>query len=443
METSYKPSMFNRVVQKNGEMLLYNSVTGLSGITYVPVEFQDDVKKCLESSESSCNDEVYQQLARYGFLVSEDCDEKRKREYLISNRMNSSTLQMVIHVTSGCNFRCRYCYMDFSEPRMISEEAQKGIVNYIRKNIMQYTAVAISWFGGEPLMGIDIIQKMSNEIMEICNKTKRTYMAGITTNGYLLTEKNLKVLSQVKVNNITVTIDGTEKLHDSYRVLKDGSPTFRKIIENLKMLKEKDNRRELTVVLRSNLTKKHLDFLGEYYNYFDELFGDDKRFSLFVRPVGDYGGERIKSMEDDLIAFNNMGFVYDYFANNQRNLKFNTNFEDLQFGGDSCNSRLYNKFTIGCDGSVHKCDEDTDYPLGRLSKEGVMYIDEVQYTNWVIAPKNSKCDDCFYSCVCLMDGCPKMRIRNNAIGCSRDFKELDSLVWLLYKSQNVNRLFEN
>lgn len=102
--------MFNRIVHKRAEMFLYNSLTGLDGIVYVPDKMQNSVKSILENPEKPCNDKILQQLVDHGFLVSADFDEKRKRTYLISNYLNSSSLQLIVHVSNGCNFRCRYCY---------------------------------------------------------------------------------------------------------------------------------------------------------------------------------------------------------------------------------------------------------------------------------------------------------------------------------------------
>lgn len=47
MIEGYKPSIFNRVVEKNGEMVLYNSMTGSYGIKRVSEENQEEVRNLL------------------------------------------------------------------------------------------------------------------------------------------------------------------------------------------------------------------------------------------------------------------------------------------------------------------------------------------------------------------------------------------------------------
>lgn len=45
------------------------------------------------------------------------------------------------------------------------------------------------WFGGEPLLEMNLIQSVSERLMEICRKNRKIYSAQITTNGYTLTEE--------------------------------------------------------------------------------------------------------------------------------------------------------------------------------------------------------------------------------------------------------------
>ena len=44
----------------------------------------------------------------------------------------------------------------------------------------------ISWFGGEPLLEMEVIDYVSQKVMEICRKAHKPYTAAVTSNGYLL-----------------------------------------------------------------------------------------------------------------------------------------------------------------------------------------------------------------------------------------------------------------
>lgn len=437
----YKPSMFNRIVRKNDEMLLYNSKIGGSSVTIVPVEVQDKVSKWLSETTDFQENITYQNLLDRGFLVPVDWNEKAIRDFLRLNYITEPKLELVIHVTRDCNFRCTYCYMNF-EPVCLDLDTQEGIVNFIRKNIRAYKSVLINWFGGEALLYPEIIENLSAKIIEICDKMKKPYSAVITTNGYLLSAEVADMLVRSRVNQFMITIDGINDLHDAQRMLADGSPTFDRIIENLLMVKSKIKTSVLSVIIRLNITKKHLPRMFECYNYFDQRFGDDERFSLFVRTVGDYGGERVKNMVSCFATNNDVANIYESIGNYKGKIKLTYNFKDLDYAGNACSARRQNKYTIGCDGSVYKCDEEVlGKPMGHLHKNGTLEIDINEFSKYMIIPMRTKhCDDCFFSNNCFMSGCPKQCANDVFTPCEMNFSEFDALIWLESKSYNVNEL---
>lgn len=432
----FKPSMFNRVVKKGTDMIIFNSKTGPAGIRYVSEQHKEQVEKLLSQKRISETDDspVRQSLIECGFIVPFERNEKEIREYLQTKILTDSRLHLVIHTSKDCNFRCKYCYMDFKQEN-IRDDTKSGIINFVRKNIQNYKSVHISWFGGEPLLNMDAIRDISKELMSICEKAKRPYSSSVTTNGYLLTPQNIDILLASKVRNLFITIDGIKELHDTQRILADGSPSFDTIIQNLLYIKNNIATRALAVSIRTNMTKNHLDTLHEYYSFYDDLFGDDDRFSLYAKPVGNYGGARVLSIKDDLL--NGMNSIYETLAGTHGKIKFFWNINDLCIGSGACPSRRFNKFTIGCDGSVHKCDEDVSgHPIGHLYPDGNMELNEEEHAKWLYIRKNDRCDNCFLSPVCFMEGCPKSRVFFGENVCEMNMKDIDSLIW--WTAQSIN-----
>lgn len=113
-------------------------------------------------------------------------------------------------------------------------ELQEDIIDYVRKNIMDFSGVDIRWFGGEPLMALDVIENISYKIIEMCNRTKRRYTASIITNAYLLSRNTYERLIKCHVWLFQITVDGLKDSHDVYRPLYNGEGTFEKIMYNLK-----------------------------------------------------------------------------------------------------------------------------------------------------------------------------------------------------------------
>lgn len=112
----------------------------------------------------------------------------------------------------------------------MSKEKQDAIILFLRKNIKNYTAISLDWFGGEPLLAMDAIEYISKHALEICRIAKKPLISSMTTNGYFLDCATFEKLSAYNLIDIKITIDGLKQTHDMQRVLKDGSPTFDKII---------------------------------------------------------------------------------------------------------------------------------------------------------------------------------------------------------------------
>lgn len=434
----YKPSMFNHICDMDSEIILYNPLSGCNGIRRVHADKVSELLELLKNfrlDKTSLN--TFENLVELGYFVPFDFDERLNRERMQIEMITNTVLRLVIHTTKDCNFRCKYCALDFCNESM-SQEICDSIIKYIRQNISRFSAVHISWFGGEPLMGINVIEYISTEVIEICKRAKKPYYSSITTNGYLLTPKNIFVLMKSKVSNYVVTIDGIRSTHDNQRVLMDGSGSFNRIIDNLKYISEKIVCRSLRVIIRTNITQDIYDVLEEYYNFYNLTFGHDKRFSLFVRPAGNWGGERVKRFLDHLIDESSMDSVMLDLAELDGDIKYGMNFADLNFGGTTCNATYLNKYTIGCGGLIAKCDTvSEDLAIGRLV-DGRMVIDRDKENQWIFGHRcrDEECNNCYFGLSCFCNSCPKSRILYKSKSCGK-INQIDSLLKLYCRTNDV------
>ena len=136
----------------------------------------------------------------------------------------------------------------------MSEEIQEGIVRYVRRNIAKYAVLRISWFCGEPLLALDVIEQISTKVIDICKKARRKYVADITTNGYLLSLDVFKKLLSLNVLEYQITIDGVKHVHDSKKPLVNGGGTFDTVTSNLRLIKQGVKSSTFSIVIRSNVT---------------------------------------------------------------------------------------------------------------------------------------------------------------------------------------------
>ena len=155
-------------------------------------------------------------------------------EEYIENELSTNRQQLILNVTDKCNFGCSYCQFNgsyrvdqsHSEQRSMSwEVAQKAIDSYLA-SIKNSKLRSISFYGGEPLLNFELIQKC----VEYTPGQDIRY--ALTTNGSMLEGPIADYLAS---NNflMTVSLDGPKEIHDRYRRFKDGSPSWDKVIKNI------------------------------------------------------------------------------------------------------------------------------------------------------------------------------------------------------------------
>ena len=135
-------------------------------------------------------------------------------------------------LTTGCNSKCSYCYgeavedtdddswnveVDYSLPREISYD-----MSLLDGFCRQDPDCVLTFYGGEPLL-------CTKEIKEIMDGV-RAELFMIQTNGLLLDRLEPSYVN--RFHTILVSIDGDESLTDFYR----GEGTFRKVVDNLKLI---------------------------------------------------------------------------------------------------------------------------------------------------------------------------------------------------------------
>ncbi len=143
---------------------------------------------------------------------------------------------MFFHViiTTECNLQCKYCFgeniedfdedfgefnLDYSLPKRANYD-WRVLADFCHQD----KDCVVTFYGGEPLLCAD-------EIKQVIDIVKPKYFM-IQTNGQFLDCLDSKYVN--RFHTILVSIDGNEELTDYYR----GRGTFRKLINNLKLIKK-------------------------------------------------------------------------------------------------------------------------------------------------------------------------------------------------------------
>jgi len=218
---------------------------------------------------------------------------------------------LILNITEKCNLRCKYCVYSgtyyyertHSNYSMEWNTIEKSLKFYLSNKFFKSDNKYISFYGGEPLLELE---KIKNIIEYICKNFKNKCYFSMTINGTLLNEEIIKFLIKNSFF-LTISLDGPKSVHDKYRVAKDGSPTFEKIIKNLSLIKKLDskyyqNNVNFSITIAPNVSPIEIDEFFESFEFAREkdlqvnyvIPFDTKFFEIF----GNYDLKHYKEIEE-------------------------------------------------------------------------------------------------------------------------------------------------
>jgi len=161
-------------------------------------------------------------------------------DYFHRNIKNNLS-QLILCVTEACNMRCNYCVYSDKYPstrvhrnKKMNEDVAFQAVDYFLEKSKKQTS--ISFYGGEPLLNIQLIKKVVSYVN--ANYKQKNIRYNLTTNGTLLNDENSAFLIENGFS-ISVSIDGPQAIHDKHRVYSGNRGTYDIIMKNLAQIKEK------------------------------------------------------------------------------------------------------------------------------------------------------------------------------------------------------------
>ncbi len=348
-------------------------------------------------------------------------------------------------VGSACNMDCKYCFYlekealySSSKLRMNDEMLEKYIRMHIESTPQK--TIAMFWQGGEPtVLGLDTFkkiiqwQKKHSKGKEITNS--------IQTNGILLNDEWAKFLAD---NNFLVglSVDGNEKMHNEYRVLKGGQPTFSKVMDALNLLKKYKVEYNILSVLH-NLNVKEPESMYEFLKHEIEApwwqfiplnetkptEQDSNTGLTFASPSSNHGQELLffTPATQDYADF--MIHMFNKWYENDVGTIMIRFYEELMMSivgyrnAGSCYfaENCGNNVVLEHNGDIFSCDHYVydEYKLGNIANENLdVIVSQEQQKDFLFAKSkhlSSDCRSCEFKIHCN-GGCPKHRINKSSDG---------------------------
>ena len=188
----------------------------------------------------------------------------------IANPFAKPLYVMLKPAGAHCNLACKYCY--YLEKNKLYPTAQRHLMSdemleqFTREYIEAQTMnqVLFTWHGGEPLLrSIDFYRKALS--------LQQKYAGGrridnvIQTNGTLLTDEWCEFFAQSHWL-VGISIDGPQPDHDHYRLTAAGKPSWKKVMQGIKLLKKHGVEWNAMAVVNAYNANHPLEF----YRFFKE-----------------------------------------------------------------------------------------------------------------------------------------------------------------------------
>lgn len=400
-----KFSFYNFIVkdERRDKFIIYNSRTGAMAL--ISQEQLDELTSFVQEGIDPEKNKLAKQTLTCGFIVPQKVDELFLiQSNIMLGRYNTTLLGLTIAPTMACNFRCPYCFESgFHTHGCMSEDVMRKVVNLVEKKMKSIRSLHVSWFGGEPLLAMPVIEKLTDSFHKLCEENNVTYSASIVTNGYYYTKENAEKLKKYSVKSVQITIDGPQKIHDSRRFLADGSPTFAVIMQNLI-----ESHGILPVSLRINADMDNIDAVNHVVEFVkaNNLYNS---VYLYLAPVISHDNavtyDSDTCMSEEAFSLQNLKFLQD---------------NDLpamylypRIVRNYCTADLFNSYVIDDKGNVTKCWEEIGNSrcfIGKLTSEGFEMTDtDSIFRKLSFNPiYDAECRECKLLPVCA-GGCPKLR----------------------------------
>ena len=359
----------------------------------------------------------------------------------IANPFAKPLYVMLKPAGAHCNLACKYCY--YLEKDKLYPTAQRHLMSdemleqFTREYIEAQTMnqVLFTWHGGEPLLrSIDFYRKALS--------LQQKYAGGrridnvIQTNGTLLTDEWCEFFAQ---NHwlVGISIDGQQPDHDHYRLTAAGKPSWKKVMQGIKLLKKHGVEWNAMAVVNAY----NVNHPMEFYRFFKENGCQFLQFTPIVerltrhedgRTLASLADKDEISLSEASVAPEQWGYflcaIFDEWVRKDVGKIFVEIFDCTlaNWMGISPGICAYSKEcghagVMEHNGDVYSCDHFVfpEYKLGNIRDHSLIYMlygeQQQEFSRLKHSSLPRQCKECDMEFVCHGE-CPKNRFMKDKYG---------------------------
>lgn len=386
-----------------------------------------------DEKEKGKDANIVEMLLRGGFYVSNpNMEIRRAVDLCMSKRYDPTVFNATIIPTNECNLNCSYCFVK-RNGNFMSSQVIEASISYFQRLIesknQKLLHFCTKWFGGEPFLRCEIIDKISEEVIKLCDFYSIDYHAMAYSNLTILPQNIEKKLLMWRITKINTTLDGVGADNDIRRISKNGASHFNGIIQNICRLRE-----HARINIQVNIDRRNLDtvqFLIEYL--VENGIVDGKKVTVGFSLVND--NENIEN-KHVLLGFDDDDFmrkVDSLYSILGKHASISLPTQSLQ-----CFAAAKNSVVVDSMGNLYKCyrEDKSNCSFGNVLDPSYTYTEaELAFlqNNPITKPECRECNVfpiCFGGCYNMIDQsliCSKKFILEQSI--KRYFRNRGDGVW--------------
>lgn len=210
--------------------------------------------------------------------------------------------QIILKIASRCNLYCTYCHWFrdkevFKEPKVFQKDVEDAffvrLKSYLSRN-PEIKELSLIFHGGEPLLFPKERYQAFFDKVDLLEKELDVKLPmAMTSNGTMMTDDWARFLLERRIG-VSISLDGTEGMHDQHRIDRFGRGSHHKVLEGLQNLRSYGYDPGILTVCNLDHDPKELCeyFVGELgVKHFDVLIPNFTRDDVeknLVRSIADY-----------------------------------------------------------------------------------------------------------------------------------------------------------
>lgn len=309
-------------------------------------------------------EQLRNELIMHRFLVANSFNELayvNKIRMLIGMSLpHHSRSVFTVFTTTDCNARCFYCYEKGRKRIAMTSQTAHDVANYMIRRVANSEPIKIRWFGGEPLLNMDVIRIICQDL----SKHGVKFSSTIITNGVYFTKT---VAEEAKVDWhlkwAQITLDGTEHVYNRTKAYMDqGNNPYQTVLNNIDDALESG----ISISIRLNVDHNNYEDIMVLCDTLADRFKTQKGIQVYAAPIRDLHGKKNDTADEVINKVENSLLQLGLYHQGKLSNAFKVN---------RCMADDDGSVTILPDGRIGKCEH-----FSETETIGSIYSDEQDQT---------------------------------------------------------------